>query len=207
MQEITVKQRSSFKHYFTIDSPGKELCWDFFTRKKNISFGLFRKDDSNSRASISMMNELESIPNSPLVSSISTTSHLRNKSSVSVESLNETQTRTSISKSRATYPGLIPLLPIEHYASSKGNVTGSYVVVEPGTFVLVFDNTYSVKTPKKLFFNVHARDAQTHVVVLEKKEVEGWLLKKGNRTVQGYSRRWVVVNTSGVLTYSKTEGG
>lgn len=43
MQEVTIRQRSAFKHFVTIDQPGKELCWNFFTRKKNISFGLYRK--------------------------------------------------------------------------------------------------------------------------------------------------------------------
>ncbi|KAI8850573.1 hypothetical protein BC829DRAFT_389075 [Chytridium lagenaria] len=46
MQEVTIKPRSAFKHYVTVDAAGKELCWNFCTRKKNISFGLYKKSDA-----------------------------------------------------------------------------------------------------------------------------------------------------------------
>ncbi|KAI8849116.1 hypothetical protein BC829DRAFT_392348 [Chytridium lagenaria] len=46
MAEVTIKPRSAFKHYVTVDAAGKELCWNFCTRKKNISFGLYKKSDA-----------------------------------------------------------------------------------------------------------------------------------------------------------------
>ena len=39
-----------------------------------------------------------------------------------------------------------------------------------------------------------------------KKEVEGWMLKKGNRKMQGFQRRWVEVDSSGSLIYYKSPG-
>ncbi len=72
--------------------------------------------------------------------------------------------------------------------------------------VLVFDNTFSMKTSKKLYFFVALRDMEPREIV-NRKEIEGWLLKKGKRTMQGYQRRWVEVYSSGVLTYYRAPGG
>ena len=38
---------SAFKHAVSVDSGGKELCWNFCTRRKNISFGLYKKLSRN----------------------------------------------------------------------------------------------------------------------------------------------------------------
>jgi hypothetical protein len=36
---------------------------------------------------------------------------------------------------------------------------------------------------------------------------QGWMLKKGNRAIQGYHKRWVEIQASGVLTYFKSPKG
>lgn len=104
---------------------------------------------------------------------------------------------------------LTEILPIAHYESSKLTIKGTYLVQEPGTFVLVFDNSFSVKTSKKLFFFVGIRDVEPKDTSLNinQKEGEGWLLKKGKRSMQGYNRRWVEVHSTGFLTYYKSPGG
>ena len=43
---MTIKQRDFFTHYVHVETPGKELCWNFYTKKKNVSFGLFRQTDN-----------------------------------------------------------------------------------------------------------------------------------------------------------------
>ena len=40
---MTIKQRDFFTHYVHVETAGKEICWNFYTRKKNVSFGLFRQ--------------------------------------------------------------------------------------------------------------------------------------------------------------------
>ena len=40
---MTIRQREIFTHYVHIETPGKELCWNFYTRRKNVSFGLFKE--------------------------------------------------------------------------------------------------------------------------------------------------------------------
>ncbi|KAI8608163.1 hypothetical protein BC830DRAFT_1048721, partial [Chytriomyces sp. MP71] len=35
----------------------------------------------------------------------------------------------------------------------------------------------------------------------------GWILKKGNRKMQGYLKRWLVIQPDGLLSYYKQPGG
>ncbi|KAJ1970801.1 Oxysterol-binding protein 3 [Dimargaris xerosporica] len=49
---------------------------------------------------------------------------------------------------------LTEVVPIEHYDSAKAIVKGQYFVAETGTYVLCFDNTYSLTTSKVLSYFV-----------------------------------------------------
>ncbi|KAJ3213219.1 Katanin p60 ATPase-containing subunit A1 [Dinochytrium kinnereticum] len=102
-------------------------------------------------------------------------------------------------------PELVELIPIAHYDSSKFTIKGQFLVEEPGTYVLLFDNTFSVNTSKKLFFFVALRDVEPTAVLI-KKTVEGWILKKGNRKMQGYAKRWLKVDADGNLSYYRIPG-
>jgi hypothetical protein len=61
------------------------------------------------------------------------------------------------------------------------------------------------KTSKKLFFSVAIKDIEPTQTIIQK-EIEGWVGKKGNRAMQGYQKRWVIIESNGVLTYFKTPG-
>ncbi|KAJ1655383.1 Oxysterol-binding protein 3 [Dispira simplex] len=50
--------------------------------------------------------------------------------------------------------GLVEVLPIEHYESSKGTIRGEYIAPKSGTYVLCFDNTFSISTSKVLHYSV-----------------------------------------------------
>ncbi|KAJ1968953.1 Oxysterol-binding protein 3 [Dispira parvispora] len=50
--------------------------------------------------------------------------------------------------------GLVEVLPIEHYESSKATIRGEYIAPKPGTYVLCFDNTFSISTSKVLHYSV-----------------------------------------------------
>ncbi|OAJ40675.1 hypothetical protein BDEG_24382 [Batrachochytrium dendrobatidis JEL423] len=357
MQEVTIKPRDIFKHTVVVDEPFKELCWNFCTRRKNISFGLFRiirKPVAGEPAKLVLvsgsMNELGrnyttnqdgalALNNSPLPSprldkSIGIhspikdlagnvdTSHVLNST---VPGVSHTKTvhgrRTTVStgschpptsirsntsptfalhpqtispnpstasittslpaaglafasadvsthphihhaynptnsanlplqhttvsmgdlsasttppmlhhsgkdgslsslrsidnavsgtnkkqqRPRLDDPDLEEVIQIAHYESSKATIKGNYYIQEPGTYILVFDNRFSVNTSKKLFFFVALMDVEPTAMVI-KKEVEGWMLKKGNRKMQGFQRRWVEVDSSGSLIYYKSPG-
>lgn len=98
------------------------------------------------------------------------------------------------------------IIPVSHFESSKFTVRGSHLIKEtpgPGTYVLLFDNTFSVNTSKKLNFSVAIKDPDISVVS-KKTEYEGWIYKKGNRKRQGYSKRWLKVDSNGYLQYFKS---
>ncbi|KAI9340772.1 hypothetical protein DFJ73DRAFT_549866 [Zopfochytrium polystomum] len=113
-------------------------------------------------------------------------------------------------KSVTGEPELVEILPVSHYDSSHITVKGSYTVPEPGTYVLLFDNTFSKNTSKKLYFFVNLKDiehAPRPPTADGLKSVEGWILKKGNKKMQGYAKRWMKIDPNGVLTYSKIQNG
>ncbi|KAJ3087225.1 Oxysterol-binding protein- protein 3, partial [Quaeritorhiza haematococci] len=243
MQEVTIKARSAFKHFVYVDKPNKEICWNFCTRKKNISFGLFRKlspaDRENSnevdagtsggvgttflnsgvdthgssglprnRSDAAIDKAFGNIP-TPNGSIRGDTASISSKNANGDSTDSATiATTPSTSKKRTkslTDPELVEVLPIAHYDSSKLTIKGSYLVKEPGTYVLLFDNTFSVNTSKKLFFFVALKDVEP-TLDAPKKEVEGWILKKGNRRMQGYLKRWLRIDPEGTLTYYKHPG-
>lgn len=43
--------------------------------------------------------------------------------------------------------------------------------------------------------------------ITEKEVMKGWMLKKGNLAMQGYQKRWVTLESSGILNYYKSVGG
>ncbi|KAJ3328059.1 hypothetical protein HDU76_010657 [Blyttiomyces sp. JEL0837] len=112
---------------------------------------------------------------------------------------------TKANPNTAVDPELTELIPIAHYDSSTYTVKGSYLVTEPGVYVLLFDNTFSLNTSKKLFFFVTLKEADPANSV--KGDIEGWILKKGNRKMQGYARRWMKIDSDGYLSYAKQPGG
>ncbi|KAJ3411305.1 Oxysterol-binding protein- protein 3 [Chytridiales sp. JEL 0842] len=238
MQEVTIKPRSAFKHYVTVDSPGKELCWNFCTRKKNISFGLYRKLTPNLPLGPNGLNSIlsASASGSPAISprqsvtnntisqpspSVLRTSKTQSNDSLAANTYDNTRSsstqdpeslgvnkqkellrRTSATNNAAAAttplpraaidPELIELIAVAHYDSAKFTIKGSYLVEEPGTYVLLFDNT---NTSKKLFFFVALKDVEKSTAT-EKRAVEGWVYKKGNKKMQGKSRGFVSLHNT-----------
>ncbi|KAI9006980.1 Oxysterol-binding protein-domain-containing protein [Hyaloraphidium curvatum] len=107
-------------------------------------------------------------------------------------------------------PGLVQLVPIAHHESSKLAVKGSWVATEPGEYVLYWDNTFSVSTPKKLTYFVSVvpyvppADPQPGAPAVV---IEGWLSKKRSKKMQGWARRWFRLLSDGTLEYAEKRGG
>ena len=230
MQEVTIKPRSVFHHYVEIKEKKRELCWSFGTKKKNISFGLYRLTTTiappvlkahvpTSSKSLKVTTKHTGKPQQHSPTQSLTPKIAPDKGSHGNLNLLNNEGRTSVSlgnNSRASSISSIHSIPIEpinseqiipvaHYESGKNTIKGSYYVTHPGTYILVFDNSFSVKTAKKLFFFVGLKDID-HKDNIHRKDYEGWLLKKGNRSMQGFSRRWIEIHSSGVLSYFKSPG-
>ena len=251
MQEVTVKPRSVFKHVISIEQAGKELFWNFCTRRKNISFGLFRvvaatekpseivKLDIHTALSLDPTTTVAPIAHSPPPRSASApfavdgggsnklripsigdnvkSDNLERKSTVkkaatlmrsaSSSSLRSIDTAgKKLQRPRLEEPGLEEVIQIAHYQSAKTTIRGNFFITVPGTYVLVFDNRFSLNTSKKLFFFVAVKDVEPSDNP-KNKEVEGWLLKKGKRSMQGFRRRWAHIDEHGTFSYYKSPGG
>ncbi|KAF9352866.1 hypothetical protein BGX34_011922, partial [Mortierella sp. NVP85] len=246
MQEIEVPPRDVFQHYVLVDQPDKTLVWSYSTRKKNISFGLFKlKTDacppqrSNTLApsitSVSASTKPESISSqrrpshtpggsgqfardgvlstSPTKSTYASSRASIDTSDDEDEDSGKQRNASQSSHSTGSRPArrkktvakikdLIEILPIEHFNSSAGTIRGEYTVKEQGTYVLVFDNTFSINTSKRLTFFVAIEERGTNLALQPNAEMKGWLLKKKRKRMQGWAKRWFQVS-NGVLTYHK----
>ncbi|KAG0326083.1 hypothetical protein BGZ99_010137 [Dissophora globulifera] len=101
-------------------------------------------------------------------------------------------------------PELIEIMPIQHYDSSTGTIRGEYTVKEEGSYVLVFDNSFSIHTSKRLTFFValEERGGGRKQPAEPSSEMSGWLLKKKRKRMQGWAKRWFQID-NGVLSYYK----
>jgi hypothetical protein len=76
---------------------------------------------------------------------------------------------------------------------------------------ITFSNFSISNTSKKLFFFISIKDSihndATAQTISDKVSKEGWILKKGNRKMQGYAKRWMKVDIDGILSYSENPGG
>ena len=245
--EVEVRPRDVFKHYVHIQRPGDILQWSFYTRKKNLAFGLYylylssqhpahlANNDENMLTSTEPGGEHHELvgedmslscefvhevfnQSSSLVHIDPAPSHLPPVSSVTGGKLrrnsHENLPQNDASTLRIPSPlgELVEILPIEKYPTFETTIRGSLDAPISGTYVLVFDNSFSINTSKHLIFTVdiisgsHALrpisasaealpGAVSHVVFA------GWLLKKKRRKIQGWSRRWFSLEARGMLVY------
>lgn len=84
-----------------------------------------------------------------------------------------------------TDPNYVEIIPIENYEADKDH-KGSYNVKESGRYCLVFDNTFSRNTSKMVTFVATVQD-KSATDQDEKVDLEGWLLKKRRKKMQGES--------------------
>ncbi|KAF9911109.1 Oxysterol-binding protein- protein 3 [Linnemannia zychae] len=130
--------------------------------------------------------------------------------SPSQASLPSSTTQPSLRKKKTVAklkdPELIELIPIQHYESGAGPVHGEYTVQEEGSYVLVFDNTFSINTSKRLTFFVALEERGPTPVAQPASEMTGWLLKKKRKRMQGWAKRWFQID-NGILSYSKSQHG
>lgn len=229
MEVVQVQPRDSYLHNIYVATKGTVIRWSFTTKRNNISFGLYRRKEKEAlpnssdiifRAQQQLQKRQMSIPSDLGFSPKSENgddyltahdddieSNYVHSSAHSIHSQTNTPSRPR-SKSVATIKlkerGLDEIIPIQHAQSCDQKVEGTYVVEEPGNYVLVFDNTFSRNTPKMLTYSV-ALGGPEEVQPISK-DVSGWLLKKKRKRMQGWAKRWFSLSPSGVLSYSTSQG-
>ena len=106
---------------------------------------------------------------------------------------------------------LIEIIPIKKYNSFEYTLEGSFTIPLAGTFVLLFDNSFSIGTSKHLFYHAYL---STDIVpspsatpqLLSSGQVgslcaAGWISKRRSGMVRSWSRRWFQLDSLGVLSY------
>lgn len=106
---------------------------------------------------------------------------------------------------------LIEIIPIKKYNSFEYTLEGSFTIPLTGTFVLLFDNSFSIGTSKHLFYHAYL---STDIVpspsatpqLLSSGQIgslcaAGWISKRRSGMVRSWSRRWFQLDSLGVLSY------
>ncbi len=106
---------------------------------------------------------------------------------------------------------LIEIIPIQKYQACDFTLQGSYTIPLSGTYVLLFDNSFSFGTSKHLFYHAYL---STDIVpspsatpqLLSSGQVgslcaAGWISKRRSGVVRSWSRRWFQLDSLGVFTY------
>ncbi|KAI8050905.1 hypothetical protein BDF22DRAFT_111928 [Syncephalis plumigaleata] len=73
-------------------------------------------------------------------------------------------------------PRMVELMPVEVCESSRRTIRGQYEVKEAGTYVFIFDNSFSWNTTKRLTFFVAAKDGSSEPTATL--DYAGWVLKR-----------------------------
>lgn len=185
--EVEVRPRDVFKHYVHIQRPGDILQWSFYTKKKNVAFGLYylylssqhpahlansgenitaehgEPHELGEEMSLScefvheVFNQSTSLVHidpapgnpPPVPAGTAAGSKLRRNS-------HENLPQNDLTTLRIPSPlgELIEILPIEKYPTFETTIRGSLDAPITGTYVLVFDNSFSINTSKHLIFTV-----------------------------------------------------
>ncbi|KAI8983597.1 hypothetical protein BDB01DRAFT_130800 [Pilobolus umbonatus] len=148
MEVVQVQPRDSYLHNIYIPTTGTVIRWTFTTKKNNISFGLYRRKgkDPLPNSSETILRVKQQLQKRQMSFSIGETAVKHEHGLVSTNSTQTSSTQSTTnrprSKSFATAKlkerGLDEIIPIQHTHSCDQKVEGSYVVDEPGNYVLVF---------------------------------------------------------------------
>ncbi|KAG0253697.1 hypothetical protein BG011_006225, partial [Mortierella polycephala] len=154
---------------------------------------------ASSRASIDSTSDDED-QGSELADGLGTSLH--NPSQSSLPSNTQPSSRRKKTVAKFKDPELIEILPIQHYDSGAGTIRGEYHIKEEGSYVLVFDNSFSINTSKRLTFFVALEERALKPTAQHTSEMSGWLLKKKRKRMQGWAKRWFQID-NGILSYYK----
>ncbi|KAJ1667940.1 Oxysterol-binding protein 3 [Coemansia sp. RSA 1813] len=224
MEEIEILPRDGYLHTVHITRVPCSIQWWFSTKRKNIDFGLFRRISSSAAGSDDA--PLQSSPAGsvgPAGSRSSTMNTLTGKRQVlsagitqnhsdaepRAATLQQTQQQQRNIHFKLQDKSIVELMALKHYESSKATIKGSWTAVDPGVYILYFDNSFSKNTSKRLSFCVAVRETKDETASASIKPrtlISGWLLKKKRKRMQGWASRWFTIQGRWLL-YSTTEGG
>ncbi|KAF9922693.1 hypothetical protein FBU30_007207 [Linnemannia zychae] len=157
---------------------------------------------ASSRASVDSLSDDEDHPSGQgFAEGLGT--NQQNPSQSSLPSNSQPSSRRKKTVAKFKDPDLIEIIPIQHYDSSSGTIRGEFTVKDPGSYVVVFDNSFSIHTSKRLTFFVAIEERSAKPTTQPSPEMSGWLLKKKRKRMQGWAKRWFKID-NGILSYYKT---
>ncbi|KAI9032632.1 Oxysterol-binding protein-domain-containing protein [Phycomyces nitens] len=236
MEVVQVQPRDTYLHYVHVPTKGMSIHWTFTTKRKNIAFGLYKRIHDPPHLATQPVMRLQKPNQTTTHTEFRTPSTLSSNHSLMTNSSQKTESPSdddrsnffdtdpsatsanppthrprskSLAKDKLKEKGeLEEIIPIEHYNSSSNKTSGSFVVQEPGYYVLVFDNTFSRTTPKVLSFSVTLSDKETNDPFEDNaNDIAGWILKKRRKRLQGWAKRWFQLSHAGILSYATSPTG
>ncbi|KAJ2480093.1 Oxysterol-binding protein 3, partial [Coemansia sp. RSA 2320] len=213
MEEIEILPRDAYLHTVNVTQAPCTIQWWFSTKRKNIDFGLFQRrpqptvgDDASIAGSAGSTTGTASGKRLAAAHGLAwQQSESDIRSAALPRSVSELAAKQRAGQFKLQDRNIVELMPLKHYESSKSTIKGFWNAVDPGAYVLYFDNSFSKNTSKRLSFCVAVKEAKggssKPPVVMS-----GWLLKKKRKRMQGWANRWFSIQGHWLL-YSTTEAG
>ncbi|KAJ1963133.1 Oxysterol-binding protein 3 [Dipsacomyces acuminosporus] len=221
MEELEILPRDAYLHTLNITQVPCTIQWWFSTKRKNIDFGLFQRKRVVSSVGGDDASFLSHTPGSIGTAAGATVrakmpgdaggfSQHPADSDMRLGTLAKSQSEIN-AKQRGGYfrlhdKNVVELMPLKHYESSRSTIKGTWNAVEPGAYILYFDNSFSKNTSKRLSFCVAVKQTKGDASDKPPVAISGWLLKKKRKRMQGWASRWFFIQGRW-LSYSTTEGG
>ena len=196
MPRVDISPRDSFHHLIRLKK-GQKIEFNFCTLKKNIAFGIFFK---RTTGQLVRQEDLFLGPEKLHISPIEPKRQRSDRKSVGSADDQSTKSNQDLrksfsSKKRKDYD-YIEVLPIKKYQSYKNTISGFIEAPMTGTFVFLFDNTFSIKKSKTLVYDLGSLSSE-HL------GQQGWLLRKRQRSLKGWEKNYFIF-TQGTLKYCQT---
>lgn len=274
-----VRPRDFYIYYVTVEHPGDLLKWSFYTKKKNVAFGMFylhslgttgparpAADEARVQQAIDESKVFATIwpppKGTPGVGASGSLSRSNSQLSRAMGSSDGSLAATPLlgaslntSAAQLLIPDVAPqanqadfmlatqafgqggaeggegahpfrfieVLPVDKYESYETTINGSYKVPIGGVYALCFDNSFSINTSKQVFLGLKVVPAAlladcgvaSHDLPFigglgaqdEGILMNGWLMKKKRKTIQGWAKRWVQLEGNGMLSYYASRDG
>ncbi|KAJ2771999.1 Oxysterol-binding protein 3, partial [Coemansia nantahalensis] len=225
MEEVEILPRDAYLHTVSIAQAPCIIQWWFSTKRKNIDFGLFRREPQAGGGEDGPPSISRSGSGALTGSRESTTGTASGRRLAGqpggtqlADGEGPRAAADAAAKQRGGYfklqdRNVAVLMPLKHYESAKTTIKGSWDVAQAGTYILYFDNSFSKNTSKRLSFCVAVKEASQPrggtgggSSDRQRPAMSGWLLKKKRKRMQGWASRWLSVQGRWLL-YSTTEGG
>ena len=177
MNELELPKRFAFQKVIVVQSPGDTLVWEFYTKRKDINFGVFHTELLSQTTATEKLFALANKTVGPVDAAQEKTSSAKSTDdsgkklvkvrSSQVETNASTFSKTASASTIGSHEERGPsienitsfkqIVKVERYKCDREVVKGSYVAINSGLYIFYWDNAHAKKSSKHLCYMVTLR--------------------------------------------------